>query len=115
MRPWRSTILCRSASPRRDTTRHVRPPSSERMKPRNDGRVPGWSGWPEPISFPGPVASSSRNVPTVELLPCALIVPATFFTVAPSRAMRKKPRLVVSRKSFVAGSMSSALTNGGFF
>jgi len=29
--------------------------------------------------------------------------------------MRKKPRLVVMRKSPVAGSMSSALTYGGFW
>ena len=33
----------------------------------------------------------------------------------PSLAIRQKPRLVVSRKSPVAGSMSSVLTNGGFF
>ena len=35
-------------------------------------------------------------------------------TAPERRAMRKKPRFVESRKSSDAGSMSSALTNGGF-
>ena len=35
-------------------------------------------------------------------------------TLLPSGAIRQKPLLVVSRKSFVAGSMSSVFTYGGF-
>ncbi len=54
-------------------------------------------------------------MPIVERLPCAVIVPRIGVTLLPSGAIRKKPRLVVSRKSFVRWSMSSALTNGGFF
>ena len=85
------------------------------MNPRNDGSAPGLSGCPDPISRPGPATSISRNVPTVDRLFPALIVPRIGRTFPESRPMRKKPRFVVSRKSFVRGSMSSALTYGGFF
>ena len=38
-RSWRRTILCRSASPSRETTLQVLPPSSERSRPRKFGSV----------------------------------------------------------------------------
>ena len=39
----------------------------------------------------------------------------TLVTFSPSGEMRQKPRLVVSRKSFVTGSIARPLTYGGFF
>ena len=71
MRSWLITILCRSAAPRRDTTRQVRPLSSERRKPRKDGSAPCLSGCPEPISVRGPLTFTSRKVPTVDVFPFA--------------------------------------------
>ena len=50
----------------------------------------------------------------MELAGPLLIVPCTRATVPLFAPMRKKPRLVVRRKSPVPGSTSSALTYGGF-
>ena len=40
------TILCRSLLPRRDSTRQLRPPSSETMRPRSSGSAPASVGMP---------------------------------------------------------------------
>ena len=56
----------------------------------------------------------SRNVPTPADCELAVTVARTRATACVRASMRKKPRLVVIRKSPVAGSMSSALTYGGF-
>ena len=74
------------------------PPSAETMSPRNDGSV-SWSGCPEPMSWSGPATVNCRNVPSIDDRPCAPIVARTRRTSPDSRAIRKKPRFVASRKS----------------
>src|SRR5829696_6692273 len=57
-------MRCRSASPSRAITDHVRPPSCERMTPRYSGSAPPVSGCPEPSSAFGPTGRTSRKPPT---------------------------------------------------
>src|SRR4051812_8360169 len=59
------------------------------------------------------IGLTSRKVPTVSVLPWKAIVPRIGVTEDVLGSMRQKPRLVVSRKSPLLGSISRPLTYGG--
>ena len=92
--PPRWASACRSDWPSRDTPRHVRPPSDERIRPSSGATGEPVPGWPEPTRRSGPVNENASPRSALPERPPALTRTRIRSIRSLPRVTRKVPALV---------------------